>query len=122
MPDPSHRPGHAGLSLVGLPEQGPATEGAYKACGQYLAPTIEQKQSHQPVLTAAERLALIHYAVCMRRHAVPMLDPNAQGSLDLGNVPGISSGFGRYTPQFRVADRECRVLLPPSIHDDGSGP
>jgi hypothetical protein len=122
MPDPSHRPGHEGLSIE-LPEQGPATTDAYNACGHFLQPTIELKQQAAAQrLTPAVRLALIHYAECMRSHAVPMLDPDPTGQLNLGNVPGISSGFGRYTPQFRAADHACGHLLPASVHDNGTGP
>jgi hypothetical protein len=55
----------------------------------------------------------------MRSHDIDMLDPNPQGSLNLG---GITSDFGRYSPQFRAADSACRHLLPAGVHDDGSGP
>jgi hypothetical protein len=122
MPDPVHRPGHEGLAIE-LPEQGPATAGAFKACGQFLQPTIELKQrAAAQRITLAMRLGLIRYAECMRGRAVPMLDPNALGQLNLGDVPGLSNGFGRYTPQFRVADHDCRHLLPPNISDNGTGP
>jgi hypothetical protein len=122
MPDPFHRPGHAGLS-ISLPEQGPATTNAYKACGQFLEPTIELKQrAAAKTITPAVRLGLVRYAECMRGHAVPMLDPNAMGQLNLGDVPGLSNGFGRYTPQFHAADHECRQFLPANIRDDGTGP
>jgi hypothetical protein len=122
MPDPFHRPGHSGLSIE-LPAQGPATTLAYRACGQLLQPVIELKQrGAEQRITPAMRLGLIRYAQCMRSHAVPMLDPNALGQLSLGNVPGINSGIGRYTPQFRAADHACRYLLPASISDNGTGP
>jgi hypothetical protein len=122
VPDPAHRPGHAGLSIE-LPEQGPATTDAYKACGQFLQPVIELKQrAAAQTITMTMRLGLVRYAQCMRSHAIPMLDPNALGQLNLGNVPGISSGFGRYTPQFHSADQDCRRLLPATIHDNGTGP
>jgi hypothetical protein len=122
MPDPYHRPGHEGLSIE-LPEQGPATSDAYRSCSQYLKPVIELKElGAQQRITAAVRLGLIRYAECMRTHAVPMLDPNALGQLNLGNVPGITNGFGRYTPQFHAADRDCRHLLPASVPDNGTGP
>jgi len=58
----------------------------------------------------------------MRDHDIAMLDPGPQGQLDLGNVPGITSDFGRYSPQFRAADQSCRHLLPAGVHDDGTGP
>jgi len=122
MSDPFHRPGHDGLSIE-LPERGPATTDAYKACGRFLQPTIELKQQAAArTITPTVRLALIHYAECMRSGSVPMLDPDAMGTLNLGNVPGISDGFGRYTPQFRAADQACRHLLPSAVHDNGSGP
>jgi hypothetical protein len=122
MPDPVQRPGREGLT-IGFPEQVPATTGAYSACGHYLQPAIELKQrASAQRITLAVRLALIHYAECMRGHAVAMLDPNALGQLSLGNVPGIINGFGRYTPQFRAADHACRNLLPASVYDNGTGP
>jgi hypothetical protein len=122
MPDPFHRPGHAGLS-IDLPEQGPATTNAYNACGHYLQATIELKeQGAAQRITPAVRLGLIRYAECMRSHAIAMLDPGPMGQLSLGNVPGISNGFGRYTPQFHAADHSCRHLLPANISDNGTGP
>lgn len=122
MADPYHRPGHAGLSIE-LPEKGPATSAAYSACSRFLKPIIELKQlaAAQRIIPAM-RLGLIRYAECMRGHAVPMLDPNGLGQLNLGDVPGISDGFGRYSPQFHTADQNCRHLLPPSIPDNGTGP
>jgi hypothetical protein len=58
----------------------------------------------------------------MRGHDIGMLDPTPFGALSLGNVPGISNAFGRYSPQFRAADAACRHLLPAGVHDDGTGP
>ncbi len=122
MSDPFHRPGHDGLT-VDLPERGPATSDAYTACGHYLQATIELKQAAaEQQLTPAVRLGLIRYAQCMRTHAVPMLDPGSLGQLSLGNVPGIGNGFGRYTPQFRAADHDCRHFLPANVFDNGTGP
>jgi hypothetical protein len=122
VPDPIHRPGHAGVS-VEVPGQGPATTDAYKACGQYLKATIALKeQAAQRMITPAIRLALTRYAECMRTHDVPMLDPDTLGQLNLGRVPGMANGFGRYTPQFHAADQDCRHLLPASVPDNGTGP
>ena len=121
MADPFHRPGHAGLWLI-MPASGPATAAAYGACQHLIAPIIAAKIAHARAVTATGRLALIRYAGCMRNHAVPMLDPDANGALSLGKVPGISNGFGRYTPQFHAADLDCRHLLPASIPDNGTGP
>jgi hypothetical protein len=58
----------------------------------------------------------------MRAHDIDMLDPTPGGQLNLGQVAGITSNFGRYSPQFRAADTACRHLLPAGIHDDGTGP
>jgi hypothetical protein len=122
MSDPFHRPGHSGLT-IDLPPQDAATQSAYSACNHILGPIMNAKQSgagggpnagHLPALTA--------YAECMRSHDISMLDPTPQGILNLGNVPGMTSDFGRYTPQFRSADSACRHLLPASVHDDGTGP
>ena len=120
-PDPFHRPGHSGLS-VEIPTPGPTTNAALSACNHFLAPIAQMKQAHARQQLSAWLPALTHYAECMRAHDVAMLDPDAQGSLNLGNVPGISNGFGRYTPQFRAADTACRHLLPSAVHDDGTGP
>jgi hypothetical protein len=121
MADPFHRPGHQGLS-INLPEQGPATTAAYTACGHFLRPLIEAKMANAPVITPAMRLGLIHYAECMREHGIAMLDPTAQGSLNLGNVPGLANSPGRYSPQFGFADHACRHLLPARVRDNGTGP
>ena len=119
--DPQPRAGHAGLS-IDLPTRDPATDSAYKACTHFLGAVSATKAAGSRRFGGAARLALIRYAECMRSHAVPMLDPNSEGALNLGNVPGIANGFGRHTPQFRAADRDCRHLLPRGTHDDGTGP
>jgi hypothetical protein len=120
-PDPFHRPGHVGLS-VDLPTPGPQTNAALSACNHFMTPIANEKQAGARRELAASLPALAHYAECMRTHQIAMLDPNAQGALDLGHVPGISNDFGRYSPQFRNADSACRHLLPASVHDDGTGP
>jgi hypothetical protein len=58
----------------------------------------------------------------MRSHDINMLDPTPLGELNLGHVPGITSDFGRYSPQFRAADAACRHFLPAGVRDDGTGP
>ena len=120
-PDPVHRPGHTGLSVV-IPTPGPATNAALAACNHFMEPIAQMKQAHANQQLASWLPALTHYAECMRSHDIGMLDPNAGGSLNLGNVPGISSDFGRYSPQFRSADSACRHLLPAGVRDDGTGP
>lgn len=126
--DPYHRAGHAGLTLD-MPTMTPANKAAYNACKHIIASIISMKMAgmaaHQNGLTyqqrAAEHLGLVRYAQCMRAHGIPMLDPDANGNLDLGNVPGIAS-VGRYTPLFRRADHACRSLLPAGVSDNGTGP
>jgi hypothetical protein len=128
MGDPYHRAGHAGLTLE-LPEKVPATIRAYRSCGHLIASVMAMKaaamQSRQNALSyrqrAAQHLGLVHYAQCMRAHGIGMLDPDANGNLDLGNVPGIAA-VGRYTPLFRRADHACRSLLPAGLSDNGTGP
>jgi hypothetical protein len=121
MSDPFHRPGHVGLS-IDLPVQDAATRVAYGACGHILQPLIEAKQRGAAERAAPDLPALTHYAQCMRTRDINMLDPTSFGAVSLGNVPGITDNFGRYSPQFRAADAACRHLLPPSVHDDGTGP
>ncbi|HEV2362190.1 MAG TPA: hypothetical protein VGS21_10850 [Acidimicrobiales bacterium] len=120
-PDPAHVPGHSGLS-VQIPQPGPGTNAALAACNHFLAPINQMKQAGANAQLAAELPALTRYAQCMRAHDISMLDPNPEGALNLGNVPGITNDFGRYSPQFRAADGACRSLLPPQVHDDGTGP
>jgi hypothetical protein len=120
MSDPFHRPGHAGLS-IDMPTQDAQTRAAYAACTHFIAAIIGAKQAGAAALPA-RLAALTRYAECMRSHDINMLDPTADGQLNLGNVAGISSDFGRYSPQFRAADGACRHLLPAGTGDDGTGP
>ena len=117
-PDPKHVPGHSGL-VVDVPTGGPGTSAAVSACNHLLPATSSGLQTKRNV----DLPALTRYAQCMRAHDIAMLDPNPEtGSPNLGSVPGISSDFGRYSPQFRSADEACRHLLPAGVHDDGTGP
>jgi hypothetical protein len=122
MSDPYHRPGNTGLTL-NFPTQDAATRPAFAACNHFIA-SLEQAKAAGAAAQAAPNLpALTRYAECMRAHDINMLDPNAQGQLNLGNVPGMANNdFGRYSPQFRSADAACRHLLPAGVTDDGSGP
>jgi hypothetical protein len=121
MSDPFHRPGHAGLS-IDMPTRDSATSAAYTACTHFIQAEIQAKQAGAAAQAASHLAALTRYAQCMRSHDISMLDPTAQGQLNLGSVPGITGDFGRYSPQFRAADAACRHLLPAGIRDDGSGP
>ena len=119
-PDPSEVVGH-GLR-VQIPPPGPRTNAALSACNHYIVPIVNAKEAGASRQLAAWMPYLIRYAHCMQGHDIAMLDPTPQGSLELGNVPGISNGYGRYTPQFRAADAACRHLLPAAVHDNGTGP
>jgi hypothetical protein len=121
MPDPFHRPGHAGLT-IDLPRQDGATRAGYAACLHFMARDIQAKQAGAAAQAAPLLTALTHYAQCLRRHDINMPDPTPEGELNLGPVAGISSDFGRYSPQFRAADTACRHLLPAGVHDNGTGP
>jgi hypothetical protein len=124
MPDPVHRPGHAGLSLVFAGSTpAPNTRAANAACTHWIGPIIQAKKAGAAAAMSPARLAkLADYARCIRAHDIPMLDPTSFGALNLGTVPGISSDFGRSSPQFRAADAACRHLLPAGVHDNGTGP
>jgi hypothetical protein len=121
MSDPVHRPGHAGLS-IDMPTRDSATSAAYGVCNHFMTKIEQIKAKGAAGVTVADLPALTRWAQCMRNHDIPMLDPGPQGQLNLGNVPGITSDFGRYSPQFRAADHACRPLLPRGVQDDGTGP
>jgi hypothetical protein len=120
-PDPVHHPGHSGLSIQ-VPPPSAANRTALAACNHYIAKIVATKVAGASRELAAWLPALTRYAACMRAHDIGMLDPGPQGQLDLGPVPGLTSDFGRYSPQFRAADGACRHLLPAQVHDDGTGP
>ena len=82
-PDPFHRPGHAGLSIE-VPTRGPSTNAALTACNHFIAPIAQMKQAHALQQLASWLPSLTRYAQCMRSHDISMLDPDAQGSLNLG--------------------------------------
>lgn len=119
--DPYHRTGHSGLTLD-FPPPTAANRPALDACKHILQPIINVKEAGMASRAARDLPALTAYARCMRARDIPMLDPTSDGTLNLGNVPGMTGGFGRYTPQFRAADAACRHLLPPGVRDNGTGP
>jgi hypothetical protein len=121
MSDPVHHPGHAGLS-IDMPSRSPANNAAYAACIHFIQANITAKQAGAAAQAAPHLAALTRYAQCMRSHDINMLDPTRFGDLNLGHVPGITSDFGRYSPQFRAADEACRHFLPAGVRDDGTGP
>jgi len=86
VPDPFHRPGHAGLS-ISLPGQTAANRPAFSACMHFLQPIIQMKNAAAAAAVAGELPALTRYARCMRQHNISMLDPTTTGQLNLGTVP-----------------------------------
>jgi hypothetical protein len=122
-PDPVNEThnGKTGLSFV-MPPANAANTPALAACNHYIANLVAAKQAGANHELARWLPSLVRYASCMRSHDVAMLDPGAQGQLNLGSVPGITNDFGRYSPQFRSADAACRHFLPAGVHDDGTGP
>jgi hypothetical protein len=122
-PDPTNetRDGRTGLSFA-MPPQTEANRPALTACNHFIARLMAAKATGASHELARWLPSLVRYASCMRSHDISMLDPGLQGQLSLGNVPGITGDFGRYSPQFRAADSACRHLLPAGVHDDGTGP
>jgi hypothetical protein len=122
MSNPYHRAGATGLT-VDLPPHTAATQAGYDACGHFIAAIAQAKAAAAASQIAADLPALTDYARCMRAHDINMLDPTPQGALNLGDVPGMTDDFGRYSPQFRAADAACRHYLPANIraHDNGTG-
>jgi hypothetical protein len=122
MSDPDNQPDHVGLT-ADPPPHSSATRTAYAACDHYLQDLIRIKEARTTALATSRLAALAQYAECMRAHDITMLDPNARGELDLGDVPGMANNdFGRQSPQFHSADAACRHLLPAGTGDDGTGP
>ncbi len=119
VPDPI--PGHPGLTMQ-VPSRTASNGAAFDACIHFMETSDGANGSGGSGISAAQLAARTSYARCMRSHDISMLDPDQSGDLNLGNVPGIDNGFGRYSPQFRAADRACRHLLPAGSHDEGSGP
>lgn len=120
-PDSYHRPGNSGLTIV-VPTPNSHNRAALAACNHFIAKITATKEANASRQLASWLPTLTRYGVCMRSHDIDMLDPGPQGQLNLGTVPGITSDFGRYSPQFRSADAACRHLPPAAVHDDGTGP
>jgi hypothetical protein len=121
MSDPVHRPGHSGLTLE-LPQPTTANAAARQACAHILAPVQAAKEAGAQQEVARWLPHLVDYARCMRAHDISMPDPGPDGQLNLGPVPGMTSSYGRYSPQFHAADAACRHLLPAGVRDNGTGP
>jgi hypothetical protein len=120
VPDPVHESGHQGLSIQ-MPQRTAANQAAFTACTPHIQALINAKLSAARQHAAPNLPSLLRYARCMRAHAIPMLDPDQYGELNLGRIAGIPN-TGRYTPQFRAADAACRHLLPSGTPDNGTGP
>ena len=118
MPDPVHRAGHAGLS-IDMPSRSPANNAAYAACMHFIqadhhgegggrgGPGGAAAGRADPVRAVHARATTSTCWTRRRRRAQP------------GHVPGITSDFGRYSPQFRAADAACRHFLPAGVTTTG---
>lgn len=95
---------------------------AYKACQHYLARITATKRPGARAATAGIRLALVRDAQCMPTRGIPMVDPNAFGQLNLGNVPRPAAAWASNAPQFHAADLACRRVPPASVNDNRIGP
>lgn len=124
MSDPFHQVGHQRLTLD-TPPRTASNRSAFAACHHFVQPEVQAKQAKEArgaAQAAAHLSALIAYAACMRGHDIGMLDPDRNGAVALGNVPGITHDVGRASPEFGTADAACRHLLPAGVRDDGTGP
>lgn len=77
-PDPTHIPGHSGLSIE-VPPRTTANAAAWSACGHFIQPVVSMKLAGQASWAAASLTALTRYARCMRSHDIAMLDPTPMG-------------------------------------------
>ncbi len=111
-PDPFTRPGHSGLSFELPPEHRRQPPGCRRVRALHLQDRRRQAGGREPRAGVAGSPRSSATPPACARSDVPMLDPGPQGQLNLGNVPGITSDFGRYSPQFRAADQ--RLPPPPS--------
>lgn len=112
-PDPTKGPGGEGFSIDqsvggnsntltvnGIPFSGPAFTAAEKACklfGGGAAP---------PPISESQKIALFHFAQCMRKHGVPDYpDPvfPAGGGIERQDVPGVN----RDSPAVKQAAAVC---------------
>ena len=113
--------GRAGARVARI-ERDRDPSGYKKLCTHFIQAIIQDKAAGAAAQAAPHLAALTRYAQCMRSHDINMLDPTPLGELNLGHVPGITTDFGRYSPQFRAADAACRHFLPAGVRDDGTGP
>jgi hypothetical protein len=96
----SSSPGSSTVTVEGIPFSGPVFQAAEKACklfGGGLAP---------PPISESQKVALFHFAQCMRRNGVPNYpDPvfPAGGGIERPSVPGLS----RNSPAVMKAAAVC---------------
>jgi hypothetical protein len=97
-PDPVKGPGGEGfpitasiggstLTVEGIPFSGPVFEAAEKTCKLFGGGTAP------PAVSESQKLALFHFAECMRKHGVPDYpDPTfpAGGGIERPNVAGLN--------------------------------
>ena len=95
---------------------------ACRACQHYLARITATKRPGAKAATGGIRLALVPDAQCMPTRGIPMVDPNAFGQLNLGNVPRPAAAWASHASQFHAADLACRRVPPASVNDNRIGP
>ena len=120
-PDPTHRPGHAGLT-INIPTPNASNRSALDACQHLIAAVVQRKEAGARSEIALWLPQLTQYAQCMRTHGIEMLDPSSQPSPAGLLALAPNNTFGRDSSQFKTADTACRHLLPAAVHDDGTGP
>ena len=96
----------------GVPVNGPAFQGAMKACAHYL-PNGGKPSAAQTAKAKAQALAMSR---CMRSHGVPNFpDPTFQsgpnGGVGIGIRIGNNSGIDPSSPAFQAAQKACGSIL-----------
>ncbi|MDQ6779229.1 MAG: hypothetical protein M3071_24065 [Actinomycetota bacterium] len=110
-PDPTRGPGGEGFSITaspgssaitvdGITFDGPVFLSAERTC------KLSGSGSGPPPISESQKVALFHFAQCMRAHGVPSYpDPvfPAGGGIEQGSTPGLS----RNSPAVRHAATVC---------------
>jgi hypothetical protein len=93
-------PGSSTLTVDGIPFSGPAFSSAERTCKLFGG------GSSPPPISESQKVAMFHFAQCMRKHGVPSYpDPTfaAGGGIMRPGVPGL----GRNSPAVRQAAATC---------------
>jgi hypothetical protein len=87
------------LMVMGQRLAGPAVEAAAKVCKEYMAPS-----GPPPAMAESQRLAMVHFAECMRRHGLNFPDPTFSGGN--GQI-AIAPGINPDSPAVKAASNAC---------------